>query len=435
MNNLFRIIFMLFFLVALASCDEGDEGGNTAPDNTDTGSDTTQTGDTADTAFNGQQLTGVKFLKSLTQQEVQSVMFLLQLQVPDLAVYTANVTGGVSIYRVTYQTAYMGATVSASALLIIPEGNVALPVLSFQNGTNTLASDAPTLSVETSVNMRMISASAAFGYAVVVADYLGFGESAQLFHPYLCRDVTASSLADLLRAVVEYSDTPQSPLQLSGDLYLMGYSQGGHATMALHEYLERTPDFPLVLQGTAAGAGPYDLIAVNQFMLSTPTYPMPYYAPYVVMAFRSMGFLSNDLALYFKDPYATTIPGLFDGTKSADEINGALSTDLSVLLTDLAVNVSMGVASDAPSALALQTAFVANSIPPFAATSPIRLSHGTTDVYIPPSVTTAFQQAMIGAGTPAANISVVQIPDKDHESAAPLAIVDAIMWFDGLNTN
>ena len=439
MKKRLSLLLILSLLTFFAGCEDNE---NSDPNtDTDSGTDSeTSTGGTAtnvDIDFTAPHLSNVRFLRKLTLPEIQSTFVLIQFKVPEVAPLVSGLSSAVSVYRLTYQTLYQGAPVQASALVAIPESatpNTPLPVVAFQNGTNTLKAEAPTENPE-SLFMQMISASASFGYVIAVADYLGFGESAQLVHPYLCRDVTATSLADMLEAIVELEEsaTPQLPLALSGDLYLLGYSQGGHATMALHEFLERSLDFPLVLQGTAAGAGPYSISDVNSYMLTQPEYPMPYIGAYPVVAFQSMAFLPDDLALYFNAPYAAAIPALFDGTKDADEINAGLTTDLSQMYTSTVIAAATtGQPVDDAVAQGLRSAFDNNSIPGFASATPIRLAHGTADEIIPLSVTQSFQQAMIAAGTAQSNVTVVELPDMDHEEAAPSAVVDAISWFEQL---
>ena len=423
MTKILSLLLVLSFLLALFGCADDKKGTNT--DDTDSANMPV-----VDVSYTAAHLNRIESLEHLALPDINSIFTFLKLQVPDAANLVAGLSSDVSVYRMTYQTTYNGAPVMASALLAIPDAATPLPVLSFQNGTNTVKADAPTESYDTPV-MQMISATASLGYVIAVTDYLGFGESAQLVHPYLCREATVTPLLDMLSAVTELEEDATDPLQfsLSGDLFLMGYSQGGHATMALHEQLERTPDFPLVLQATAAGAGPYDIMAVNQYILSQPEYPMPVFGPYTILAFQSLGFVPNDLSLFFAAPYAAAIPGLFDGTKTEDEINAGLTTSPAALYTPMVITTTTNGTTDDAAGQALLAAFADNSVPAFAATSPIRLSHGSTDTYIPAAETEAFAQRMIAAGTPEANISILTIPDKDHQTAAPFAIVDAISWF------
>ncbi|MBN2718082.1 MAG: hypothetical protein JXX14_19710 [Deltaproteobacteria bacterium] len=436
MNKTLFVLIIALFLLVLSGCNEDSKPSDDNDTTGDTASDTGASPEIVDIAYTAQHLKRIQSLQTMTLSQVSGIFVLVQLQVPEAAQMTSGLTSAVSVFRMTYQTTYNNTPVLASALVAIPASNGPLPVLAFQNGTNTVKAKAPTENYQ-DVAMQMVSASAAFGYVIAVADYLGFGESAQLVHPYLCREATVTPLLDMLQGIVELDEDTTDALQfsLSGDLFLLGYSQGGHATMSLHEQLERTPDFPLVLQGTAAGAGPYNIAAVNQYMVSQTEYPMPYFAPYTVLAYQSLGFVTGDLNLFFNAPYAAAIPALFDGTKDADTINAGLTTDLSQLFTPAIYAVAAGETTADETALAMQNAFDTNSVPPFASTVPIRLSHGTADTYIPSSSTVAFQQAMIAAGTPAANITVLEIPEKDHKGAAPTAIVDAIRWFGELQGN
>jgi len=130
------------------------------------------------------------------------------------------------------------------------------PVLSFQNGTNTLNASAPS-EFPSDYSYQMIELIASLGYIVVISDYPGFGASASIPHPYLVKEPTVRSLVDNFYAVKELALSELQGINLINEYYLLGYSQGGWATLALHKALENeySEDFDLI--GSACGAGPY----------------------------------------------------------------------------------------------------------------------------------------------------------------------------------
>lgn len=420
--------FYVLNLFVVTSCSNGSNYTDEQID-TNSFSDTSSDSQSAALPIDGAFAQEVQLLYQRDQEEVHALFSTLQLLVPSSATLSSQIQSGIAVYKLTYHTTYKSEPISASALLALPTGVTApIPILSFQNGTSTEYSEAPTQNPN-SQTMRIINAVASLGYAVLVADYLGFGASTQVFHPYLCKEITVQTIIDMLLAAVELEESETLSFELSGDLFLVGYSQGGHATMAVHHYLESQPDFPLVLQATAAGAGPYNLKEVYKYVLAQDTYEQPYYFAYSTLAFKSMGFLTADLSLYFSNPYAHLIPGLFNGINSSKVINDSLTMNIPELFTPTLLD-SLEDDSDLES---MRNAFVENSILPFVSTIPIRLSQGTSDMYIPPSLTIAFQEALINAGSPRELIDYFEIPDKDHQSAAPFAITDAVQWFNELN--
>lgn len=424
-----RVCIHFFLLTALLWAIGCDDSGD-ASDAIDTDSDTSGTDSETESPIplSGQYVSSITPLSEITADEVSGLFSLMALQVPESGSFSALATYDVAVYKMVYRTAYQQSDIAASALLAVPLTETPVPVISYQNGTNTQYSAAPTEDYNGQL-MRVFTSIASMGYAVVIADYIGFGESTQLFHPYLCKDVTVQSLSDMLLAVDELDSMNELTFSLNGDLFLVGYSQGGHATMALHEYLNAQTDYPLVLQATAAGAGPYDLTDINAHILSLAQYEQPYYGPYTVLAFQSMGFISDDLSLYFAADYAAVIPSLYTGQLSSDDINGSLTTNMQELYAPALID---GLYTDTAYETLL-TAFEENSVAAIASQTPIRLYHGTADTYVPLDLTTNLVTAFIDAGTPETLIETIEFEGEDHQSAGAPAIIDAVTWFNELS--
>src|SRR5262245_18807947 len=151
------------------------------------------------------------------------------------------------------------ASVSGVVLSPIAGPGCAVPsaatVLSYQHGTRLKRST--TLSSPFDKETQaLIAIHAARGRFVVATDYLGYFASTLPYHPYLHADSEANAAVDALRAARQLLQ----PRGVSiGTLIAIGYSQGGHSTMALHRALEQsyTGEFPF--QGSAPMAGPYAL--------------------------------------------------------------------------------------------------------------------------------------------------------------------------------
>ena len=91
----------------------------------------------------------------------------------------------------------------------------------------------------------------------------------------------------MLRAVKEFCDN--RGIIYNNQLFLSGYSQGGHATMALHKALQEHHSSEFQVTASAPGAGPYDISGeqANLFIQGTP-YPAPFYLPYVILSYRDI---------------------------------------------------------------------------------------------------------------------------------------------------
>ncbi|MCE1193175.1 MAG: lipase family protein [Acidovorax sp.] len=165
----------------------------------------------------------------------------------------------VATYRLTYLTRDAdGALVEASGLVAVPKkaaGAAGSPVLGYQHATTFTNAEAPSLNLAPSEPPLVL---ASLGYIVVAADYVGFAHSNASAHPYLQSQATARAVLDMLDAAQQWRRAAQ--VADNGQLYLLGYSEGGYATMAAHREMERSHS-PLLpqLRATLPAAGPFDM--------------------------------------------------------------------------------------------------------------------------------------------------------------------------------
>lgn len=232
---------------------------------------------------------------------------------------------GVRFYRIVYETIDpLGGRIQASGGLFLPQNvGQALPLLSYQHGTMTLTNEAPSVVDSPWYAIGLVFASS--GYATVLADYLGLG-SGPGFHPWTHARSEATACVDMLRAARRYCAS--NGIALNGKLFIAGYSQGGHATMALHRELETYHTNEFIITASAPMAGPYDLSGVTAAdAMSGRTLPNPFYIPYLAASYESVYQFAPTLASLFQPPYDAMLPPLFDGNHSENEINSYLPTD------------------------------------------------------------------------------------------------------------
>ena len=166
----------------------------------------------------------------------------------------------VTSYRVTYTTTDKhGNELSASGLVSVPlkAAGQPSPVLSYQHATTFHDKEAPSNKVE-AVEPPIVLAS--LGYIVVSPDYVGFGASKGVEHPYLTAKPTARAGLDMPTAAPTWR--PQQRVADNRQLFLAGYSEGGYATMAVHRAIhQENGTLKKQLQAAVPGAGPYDILA------------------------------------------------------------------------------------------------------------------------------------------------------------------------------
>lgn len=329
----------------------------------------------------------------------------------------------VRLRKVIYGTAGLdGTPVRASGLLIVPEGASAeLPVLSYQHGVALNRKDVPSGAATTDV-LLLAAYFGANGYVVLAPDYLGLGE-AKGTHPYLHARSEASAAADLLQAVRTLPG-----LKLSGKLFLAGYSQGAHATLALQRSLEAPGQeaFPYKLAGTAGMSGPYDISGTCfPELLRAPSQASSAYLAYLVFAMNNVYKIFPDLSAALKPPYDKAVPSLFDGKHRAEEI----VKELPAMPGDLFLPELLQAVRKYP-AHPLNAALRENDVYNWKPLAPVRLYYGKGDRDVPPENTLKAGKHMKGAG---ANVRAVNVGDAlDHQTAVGPAFAAAYQWFETL---
>lgn len=226
---------------------------------------------------------------------------------------------GVAAYKVIYQTIDpFGNIIAASGAFVVPEGEglEAMPLASYQHGTETadrnMASQGGS---ETLIGVVMAST----GYLCAMPDFLGLGEGPGL-HYYIHAKSEATAVIDMLRACRDLA--PEFGREWDGRLFLFGYSQGGHATMAAHREIQNYYEPEFVVTASAPMSGPYDVSGVQeQVIVSHDPYPTPGYLPYILYGYNAIYRIVPDVNAILKPPYDSIMPTMFDGYYTIGEIN------------------------------------------------------------------------------------------------------------------
>ena len=282
----------------------------------------------------------------------------------------------VTIYHVTYKTIYKGDSIVVSGVVYLPDTEETVSTVSFQHGTIGSDAEAPSnLGLGDGQNI-LLSALASTGVVALAPDFIGFGSSVELMHPYYVEDMTATAVINAIYASRQLAE--QEEISIDNELYLAGYSQGGYATMATHKYYEENEVSYYDLKASFPSSGGYDIKAFQEYFFSLETYHQPFFMAYVAQAYVESLDL-GDLSDYFNEPYATNIPGYFDGSMSGGQINDQLTDVIADLVNnDLLENI------DTKEEYAyIGEAFVDNSPIDFVPQIPIFMYHGDADITVP----------------------------------------------------
>jgi len=365
------------------------------------------------------QIISVELLQSFTIENVYAEMDDLGVPPGFLPVNYA-----VDFYRVEYTTIHPnGSPVTVSGAVCVPvsEG-CSFPLSSYQHGTIARRTDAPSfLSTEGMICVLYASA----GYVSIAADYIGLGTSPGM-HLYVHADSEASTCIDLLHATVELQE--QLNYTLNDELFIWGYSQGGHATAALQRALETDAESPFTLTGSAPMSGPYDVSGVQAAVITgNDPYPTPGYLPYVVFSYQEAygGILYNDISEVFVAPYDELLPGLFDGNTSMGTINNQCPDVPSQMLQPALLELFQNDPQHP-----MRVALADNDLLDWAPQAPTRLLYCNADDQVNYMNSEVAYDAYIALGS--TSVESIDLGAYDHGFCAPFAMFDGFQFFESL---
>lgn len=404
-KHLHRFFILFLSMVIMAACDPYKDEEGQIP------------------ITGNQYLTDHTQVAQWTEQEIKN---FYQSLPPSLQINFGNkIKYGISVYKVNYKTKFKNKDVLASGLVCVPDApqTATLPILSFQNGTNTQHSKAPSVNNQDPF-LLLVQSIASMGYVVAIPDYLGFGSSSNMFHPYLDKPSTVKSITDMFRAIRELALPKYLDIPLNKNIYLAGYSQGGWASMALKQELEMHPDENFILKGTACGGGPYDMSMLLNFIMGQPTYPMPVFLGYMFHSMINVGNVTFTYSDIFNLPYSNAVPNLYNGLRDHAFINSQLTENLSMLFShNFITNYKEGEKFST-----LRTALANNSVEPWKTTSPLFLRHGEKDTYVPAAVSVITYEGFLQKGTDSKIIDYDILDMMDHNEAIYPFGISAITW-------
>ncbi len=327
----------------------------------------------------------------------------------------------VTAYKVVYETIDpQGGVTQASGALFVPRNAPgARPLASYQHGTLTRKDEAPSAGGGEQLIGLILAAD---GYVAALPDLLGLGDSPGL-HPYVHAAASASAAIDMLRAATDFAAAHE--IDLSGQLFLTGYSQGGYTAMAAHRELEANHRDEFQLTASAPMAGPYDLSGVMAATFTErKTHPSPFYLPYTVLAYNDVYGLFDSPSEMFAAPYDALLPPLFDGTHGGGEINDVMP-EIPIDIFTPAFVAAFQDDSNHPLRLRLRE----NDVYDWTPQAPMQLYHCAQDQHVPPENTQVALQRFQQRG--AAKVEFIDpLPTGGHGACVGPSLLFAKFWFD-----
>jgi len=336
--------------------------------------------------------------------------------------------------KIVYSTTDVhGNQTVASGSLFIPliDSLSTFPVISWQHGTEY---DKSAVSSNNRGEAIVGYLMASHGYLVTMPDYLGMGDN-EAIHPYHHWESEATASIDLIRASREYLNDSLN-LTDNGQLFISGYSQGGHATMAIHKYVQDNGLYSeFNIQASAPMSGAYDLSGAQFDLIFNDRsyYYRSEFIPYILGSYQEVyGTICDSLSQLYIAPYDDVIGHLLSGSHTWAEWDEALPENYNEFIQDSVLNNILADKSRTlhPINIAMRRNNLYNWLPQ----RPVRMLYCGSDSMVSPRNSIVTLDTMVALG--ASDIEAINIDQAGvHETCHIPSIIYAINWFDSLKVN
>ncbi|RMG88621.1 MAG: T9SS C-terminal target domain-containing protein [Bacteroidetes bacterium] len=371
-------------------------------------------------SLHGQALVSSTFVGSRTKDQINAQFG-----------FNPYVLNGVNMYKITYTTPDVhGVPDTASGLVIVPDNlSKIYPLLSFSHGTVGAKTDVPS-NLQGGYELPMVISGT--GFVVAAADYLGLGDS-RGFHPYVHADSEASASVDMLFAVREFAE--QNGIFLNDQLFLTGYSQGGHAALATQRLLQESYADEFTITASSPMSGPYEIYgAQSGFALGDEEFFYPGFLPYVALGYQeAYGNVYGTLEEFFKPGFVPMIEDFHNGNINLTNLNIQLilklNTDFGMVLPKLMLQDSIAdqIINNPNHPVSLLLA--ANNLTEgWVPQAPTRLPYCGMDDQVHFTNSTNAADAFIANGAPDLEAVLIN-PDYDHGQCVVPATTFTILFF------
>ena len=324
----------------------------------------------------------------------------------------------IQIYSVDYKTTDPnGNEAIASGAIYIPmnTGKESLSLVSGQHGLTIQKSDVASL-IPALGYLGVFGAS--IGYAVIQPDYLGLGNSDFPYYPVYQKS-NGKVLLDMVDGVKGFAC--ENDIKLNDNLFLIGYSNGGYNSIAMHEELSSRPrDFDI--DASVVIAGYYDLKREKDFkypeVIETPAWAI--YHSYVIDKKYNLNIIDKII----QKPYVDNLDDLFSGEYSATYIDQKLTRYTEQLFTHEFLNEyeTLEIFDDYKKAINSNSLMNANII------GDIFLIHSKEDEVVPYGQSQNLFESIKSKG---GNAELVLLEKGKHSPQDyVMSVVDALKWLE-----
>lgn len=375
-------------------------------------------------SFSQQVTNSYELIESYTVQDIENMLS----GIPGASLFITP-EYGVDFYRVKYDTEYLGGFTEVSGALIVPQNMDCKPALfSYQHGTTSSKLDVPSYG---SSELDICLFFASEGNVVIAPDHIGLGASEVDIHPYIHGFSEAHTTINLMRATREIiTDDQDIDVELSNQIFLFGYSQGGFTTAIAARYIEEEYADEFDITAIAPMSGPYNLAGVQtDFVNSGEAYATPGYLPYIILGHQSVNpAIFDDPSDVFVYPYDTLMPYLFTGHNYS---MGYINSQATPIPTDMIHPEVVQQIEDEDHPF--YDALVENDLLDWVPKTRVNLYYCTADEQV------TYENAIVAeeewSNTSDQKIEAIDLGEYNHSDCVLFALINGRNFFNSLNNN
>jgi hypothetical protein len=361
-------------------------------------------------------LVSYTLVKSYTKENIQELW--KKKSIPKIIMPVKN---GVDVYEIIYKAQWIdGSWRNASGIYFAPKIDKPVPFVMYGHGTR-IEKHREISDKDSQQNICLMFA--ADGYAAMFPDYYGIGKGDGR-HLYQHAWSEAHSFIYMLYAIEELNQTIN--IAHNGQLFLTGYSQGGHASMAAHKYIQELNDPRFQVTASSPMSGAYDMTG-EQEKYMFEEYPRPFYLPYLLISYQEAYKIFDEASVYtaFKSPFDTILPNYFENneSKSFNELNKIMPKIPKDIMKDSLVEVYMNEPD-----FAFKERLRENNLTQWKPEAPMQLCYckGDREVNYMNSLVAHKEMKSLGA----TDIKLNNLSDQlDHNTCAAFAVLSTKYFF------
>ncbi|MEC9006639.1 MAG: prolyl oligopeptidase family serine peptidase [Candidatus Neomarinimicrobiota bacterium] len=322
----------------------------------------------------------------------------------------------IKVYIVEYETTDpKGNNVIASGAVYVPvnPGDKPISLVSGQHGLTIKRSDVASV-LPLYGYLGIFGAS--IGYAVIQPDYLGLGSSTFPYYP-VYQKTNGKFLLDMVEGMQSFAC--ENEINLNENLYLIGYSNGGYNSIAMHNELALNPR-TFDIDASVVIAGYFDLEREDNFSyperIGRPSWAV--YHPYVLNKTYELNIMDKII----QRPYVDRLDDLFNGDMAAPVIDREL--------TDITTKLFTSEYLDNYNSLSIfdtyRDVITSNSLIDTKISGDLLLIHSKEDEVVPFQQSEKLYNSVLSKG---GNVELVLLEKGKHspQDYAP-AVVEALEW-------